>query len=98
MKFVFGVRYDKENRSSINDLDEMRVITPSGQRVTLKDIASYSIERGDVAINHLEGRREIQVSADLKDPTGSATDILADIKAEYNTKHSIKISIYYTFL
>lgn len=75
------VRYDKENRSSINDLDEMRVITPLGQRVTLKDIASYSIERGDVAINHLEGRREIQVSADLKDPTGSATDILADIKA-----------------
>jgi multidrug efflux pump subunit AcrB len=74
------VRYDKENRSSINDLDEMRIITPSGQRVALKDIASYSIERGDVAINHIEGRREIRVSADLKDPTSSATDILADIK------------------
>ncbi|MCC1484016.1 efflux RND transporter permease subunit [Winogradskyella immobilis] len=75
------VRYDKENRSSINDLDEMRIISPSGQRVILKDIADYSIERGDVAINHLEGRREIQVSADLKDPSDSATDILADIKS-----------------
>ena len=59
----------------------MRLVTPNGERVTLKDVASYSIERGDVAINHLEGRREIQVSADLKDPTESATDILADIKA-----------------
>lgn len=75
------VRYDKTDRASINDLDDMRIVTPSGERVTLKDIASYSIERGDVAINHLEGRREIQVSADLKDPSTSATDILDDIKA-----------------
>lgn len=75
------VRYDKKNRTSINDLDDMRIVTPTGERVTLKDIAQYSIERGDVAINHLEGRREIQVSADLKDPSSSATDILDDIKS-----------------
>lgn len=74
------VRYDKENRASINDLDEMRILTPTGNRVTLKDIASYSIIRGDVAINHLDGRREIRVSSDLKDPTGSATDILSDLR------------------
>jgi multidrug efflux pump subunit AcrB len=74
------VRYDRSNRASISDLDDMRILTPSGDRVTLKDIASYTIQRGDVAINHLEGRREIQVSADLKDPSTSATDILDDIK------------------
>ncbi|MGJ5642717.1 efflux RND transporter permease subunit [Formosa sp. S-31] len=76
------VRYDKENRTSINDLDDMRIVTPSGERVSLKDIATYSIARGDVAINHLEGRREIEVSADLKDPSTSATDILDDIKKD----------------
>ena len=75
------VRYDKENRSSITDLDDMRIVAPNGERVTLKDIATYDIVRGDVAINHLEGQREIQVSADLKDPSSSATDILADIKS-----------------
>ena len=74
------VRYDKDNRTSINDLDEMRILTPTGNRVTLKDIATYSIIRGDVAINHLEGRREIRISSDLKDPTGSATDILSDLR------------------
>ncbi|WP_040278316.1 efflux RND transporter permease subunit [Psychroserpens damuponensis] len=74
------VRYDRTNRASINDLDEMRIVTPTGERVTLKDIATYTIERGDVAINHLEGQREIQVSADLKDPSTSTTDILADLK------------------
>ncbi|WP_147676274.1 efflux RND transporter permease subunit [Algibacter pacificus] len=75
------VRYDLSNRQSINNLDDMRIVTPTGERVTLKDIANYTIERGDVAINHLEGQREIQVSADLKDPSSSATDIIDDIRA-----------------
>ncbi len=75
------VRYDRANRSSINNLDNMRITTPNGQKVPLKEIASYTIERGDVAINHLEGRREIQVSADIKDiKKTSPTDIMAEIK------------------
>ena len=77
------VRYDRNNRSSINDLDEMRIVTPSGERVTLKDIATYSIERGDVAINHLDAKREIQVYADLKNPATSATDIIDEIRTEF---------------
>jgi len=77
------VRYDRSNRESINDLEDMRIVTPTGERVNLKDIAVYTIERGDVAINHLEGQREIQVSADLKDPSNSATDILDDIKNDF---------------
>ena len=75
------VRYDRTNRSSITDLDEMRITTPSGSKVPLNEIANYTIERGDVAINHLEGQREIQVSADLKDEkTTTAADIMSDIK------------------
>ncbi|WP_282123077.1 efflux RND transporter permease subunit [Algibacter mikhailovii] len=74
------VRYDRSNRESINNLDDMRIMTPSGERVTLKDIANYTIERGDVAINHLVSQKEIRVSADLKDPSTSATDILDDIR------------------
>ncbi len=77
------VRYDRENRSSITDLDEMRIVTPNGGRVPLKEIANYTIERGDVAINHLDGQREIQLSADLKDPkTTSATDVMTQIRTE----------------
>lgn len=74
------VRYDRENRSSINDLDKMRIVTPTGDRVPLQEIATYIIERGDVSINHLEGQREIQISADVKDPDQSSTDILDDIR------------------
>jgi len=77
------VRYDRPNRNSINDLDDMSILPSSGERVNLKAIASYAIERGDVAINHLEGLREIRVSADLKDPSTSNTDILDDIKNNF---------------
>lgn len=74
------VRYDRENRSSISDLDEMRIVTPTGGRVPLKEIAEYTIERGDVAINRLGGQREIQVSADMKNPKDSPTDVIAEIQ------------------
>jgi len=77
------VRYNREDRSSINNLDDMRILIPGGQRVPLKEIASYEIVRGDVAVNHLEGRREIQVSADIKDvKKTSATDIMSEIENE----------------
>jgi len=74
------VRYDRENRSSISDLDEMRIAIANGSRIPLKEIAEYSIERGDVAINHLKGQREIQVSADMKNPKDSPTDIMTEIR------------------
>ena len=76
------VRYSKEDRSSIKNLDDMWIITPSGSRVPFSEIASYEIVRGEVAINHLNGRREIQVFADLASPKDSPTDILENIQEE----------------
>lgn len=75
------VRYDRQNRSSLTDLDEMRISTPGGGLVPFKEIATYEIVRGEVAINHLDGQREIQINADLDNPdTTTATEILDWIK------------------
>jgi multidrug efflux pump subunit AcrB len=75
------VRYKKEDRSSITQLEDMKISLPNGERVPLKEIADYTVERGEVLINHLDGRREIQVSADLKNPQDtSATDIMFDLQ------------------
>ena len=76
------VRYNKEDRSSIKNLDDMWIITPTASRVPFSEIASYEIVRGEVAINHLNGSREIQVFADLKSTKDSPTDILAGIQTE----------------
>jgi multidrug efflux pump subunit AcrB len=75
------VRYDRDARSSIKNLDDMRIVSSTGQRVPLSEIAEYQIARGEISINHLDGRREINVNADLKDPrNSSATDIMAEVK------------------
>ena len=76
------VRYDLAERTSIQQLDDMRLVNNLGDRVPLREVANYSIERGEIAINHLNGKREIRVDSDLKDPTTSATDMMAEIKAE----------------
>lgn len=77
------VRYDRSNRSSINDLDDMRILTPSGQRVPFSEIATYSISRGDESISHLDGQREIRVEADMEDPNDSATEIIQDVQFNF---------------
>ena len=74
------VRYEKEDRSSIRNLDDMWISTPIGNKVPFSEIATYDIARGDVAINHLDGRREIQITADMANPKESATDVMTDIK------------------
>ncbi|MCG8306983.1 MAG: efflux RND transporter permease subunit [Cytophagales bacterium] len=76
------VRYDREERSSISNLDNMRVVSPTGNRVPLTEIAAYKIARGEISINHLDGRREIRVDADLKNPKDSAPEIMTNIKDE----------------
>ena len=58
----------------------MKIVTPSGRKVFLKEIANFSIKRGDVAINHLNGEREIKITANLIDPNQSASDAVFGIQ------------------
>lgn len=74
------VRYNDANRSSIKNLDDMRLLAPNGERVPFSEIATYTIERGEVSINHLDGERVITVSADLSSPIYSPSEVLADLK------------------
>ncbi len=58
----------------------MWLTTPGGSRVPLSEIANYDIGRGEVAINHLDGRREIKIEANLRDRNESASDLIAGIR------------------
>ncbi|MFK5958852.1 MAG: efflux RND transporter permease subunit [Lutibacter sp.] len=84
------VRYKKEDRSSIKNLEDMWITTPSNHNVPFSEIATYEIKRGDVVINHLSSQREIQITADLSSPKESATDILEELKTIVMPKISSK--------
>lgn len=76
------VRYDLDNRSSITNLDDYRITTPSGIKVPFSEIASYQIIRGTESISYLNGKREIRVDADLENPNDSSTELLTVIQSE----------------
>jgi multidrug efflux pump subunit AcrB len=71
------MRYAEEERASLRDLEDMRIRTTDGRQFPLSELASYHIERGIRAINHLDGKREVRVEADLSSSAQSATDAQA---------------------
>ncbi len=73
------VRYDKQNRSTVNNINTIEISTSNG-RVPLSEVATYTIERGEVAINHLNGIREVTVEADVDNAKASAADIMIDLQ------------------
>ena len=75
------VRYAEDARASVEQLASMRVRTPRGEFV-LGDIAELSTERGIVAINHIDGQRDLSVEADVSSDEVSVTDLTARIRAE----------------
>ncbi len=76
------VRYKLDDRSSIADLSEMRIRTAGGLAVPLSDLVEFNTERGVVAINHIDGQREIRITADVASDDVSVSDINSDIQSE----------------
>ncbi len=76
------VRYEPEDRATLDQLADMRVRTPDGRSYPLDELASFTIERGVMAINHTDGQREILVEADVASAKTSVTDLIANIGAE----------------
>ncbi|GAB4403346.1 MAG: efflux RND transporter permease subunit [Bacteroidia bacterium] len=74
------VRYDQSDRSSVGKLEDMRIRTATGATYPLSEIADFQISRGVIAINRIDGQREIRVEADLAAADASANDILATIE------------------
>lgn len=72
-------RLTSAERSHISDLENLQVLTPAGNRVFLKDVASYTMERGRVGINHLDGQRELRIEADLADAEAAPGPIRAEV-------------------
>jgi len=61
------IRYSQEDRNSIYDLEKMR-IKLLGNSYLVSDLAEISIKRGLISINHLYGKKSIQIDADLLNP------------------------------
>ncbi len=61
------IRYRKSDRSTIGNLEEMRIRTSDNREYPIKEIANMTYERNLTSINHINSRREITVEADVRD-------------------------------
>jgi multidrug efflux pump subunit AcrB len=73
------VRYGKEQRKSVAQLEEMRIRTAQGLSIPLREIANFEQREGIVSINHLDGQRQVLVEADVANLKVSVTDEVAEI-------------------
>jgi len=76
------VRYKLEDRSDISKLSDMRIRTAGNLTVPLSELATFSIERGVTNINHLNGRREVRIEADVANNDVSVADITRELQTE----------------
>jgi len=74
------VRYDKEDRRDVTQLEDMRVRFADGREFPLSEIATLEADRGIISINHIDGKREIKVEADVANDNVSVSDITADLQ------------------
>ncbi|MFH1853317.1 MAG: efflux RND transporter permease subunit, partial [Candidatus Neomarinimicrobiota bacterium] len=74
------VRYDLEDRSSIGALENMRIRTAGGLSLPLREIANLEYERNLTTINHLNGRREVTVEADVINKSVNVNEITSELE------------------
>ncbi|MCF8227580.1 MAG: efflux RND transporter permease subunit [Bacteroidales bacterium] len=83
------VRYPKQDRISLGQLEDMKIKTPRGE-YPLSEVASYAIKRGPVNISRYNGYREIRIDADLVDPYEPVPPLLEKVRKDVIPKIQAK--------
>lgn len=77
------VRYPEAERASIEDLETLRVKTPTGQEVPFLEVANVRWARGHAQIMHQDGQRRVRVFADIDERTANARQIVEALEAGF---------------
>jgi multidrug efflux pump subunit AcrB len=77
------VRYPLEERSSLGDLERMRIRTPDGGEVPFGTVADASFGRGFATIKRVDRQRAINVTAGIVEDVANANNVLADFRARH---------------
>ena len=92
------IRLPSEDRETIGQLEKLKIRSAQGE-YSLSELANFNISRSPVSINHFNGKREIRVEAEMKDPKASVPEVLERIKTNQIAElHSKFPDIEITFL
>ena len=75
------VRFTKEDRISISQIERLKIRTVTGDYVPFKEVATYKIERSLKRIRHEDGERSITVRADMDFTKNDQSIVLQELEA-----------------
>lgn len=73
------VRFPEGRRTKVEELDQMRVATPTGALVPLTEVARLKDAQGFTSVRRVDQRRAVIVAADVDDDENNADAILAEL-------------------
>ena len=74
------VRYPRDDRRSLGNLENMRIRTPNGGQVPFGQVARLEAARGLTSIARVDGNRTVDVTASVDPQVSSASEIVADLR------------------
>ena len=74
------VRYPREDRRSVGDLENMRIRTPNGGEVPFSQVAVVEPGRGFASIKRVDRNRAVNVTASVDASVTSAGAVIADLE------------------
>jgi multidrug efflux pump subunit AcrB len=77
------VRYPRDQRRSLSDLDNLRIRAPDGGEVPFYAVARVERGRGYATIQRADRRRVINVTADVDDSIANENEVLADLRDNF---------------
>ena len=92
------VRYPRDERRSLGDLENMRIRTPDGGEVPFSQVAVVEPGRGFASIRRVDRNRAVNVTAAVDATVTAAGDVIADLDARILPEVLARYpGVFYTF-
>ena len=77
------IRYPKDERESLGNLESMRIVAPNGSRIPISEIADIEYGTGYPSISRLNRKRIINVQADADKAVANSDDISSSLYGKF---------------
>ncbi len=74
------VRYPNSGRTSVGQLEDVKIKTTSGQQFPISQLADYKVERGIAGLRHFNTSRAVTVEAEMVDPFGEVPPVIKNVQ------------------
>jgi len=94
-RFDLVVRFDKQNRTDIGDIRQLKVPLPNGQLIPISELAAIEYAEGPAKISRENTRRRVVVSVNVRNR--DLQSVVKDIQAKVDKNITLKPGTYITY-